>query len=111
MPSQNKIKRAAVLIAPAQNLDDGTLLVLSESSSTFPKIKTQVIPTVIGKPCWEDQIKKKWGNRNFMLRCTRVAKTYTTNRPYNYPDITWDKNIKEIKAAPPSLPPKIHPSS
>jgi len=99
MPSQNKFKLSTVLMAPAQTLPDGTLLVLAESSSTFPQIKTKSESWVVKKSNWDDEINKKWGNR-FDPSMFKNAKTFTTNRPYNYPDITWSKNIKEIKSTP-----------
>jgi hypothetical protein len=99
MPSQNKFSLAAVLTAPAQTLEDGILLVFAESSSTFPKINCKIDATVIKKTAWDEQIKSKWGNQ-FDPGLFRNAKTHTSNRNYNYPDITWDKNIKEIKSTP-----------
>lgn len=103
MPSQNKSKLSTVLMAPAQTLEDGTLLVLAESSSTFPKINAQGDSWVIKKTNWDSEISRKWGN-HFDPSMFQNAKTFTTNRPYNYPDITWTKNIKEIKSTPHKYP-------
>ena len=98
MPSQNISKLTTVLMAPAQTLEDGTLLVLAESSSTFPKIKTKVENWVVKKTNWSVELKNKWGT-NFDPSIFQNAKTFTSNRPYHYsgPDVINPRNVKENK--------------
>lgn len=95
MPSQNQSKLSTVLMAPAQIQNDGSLLVLAESSSTFPAIKDHTECWVINKMNWEREIKKKW--TGFDPSMFQNAKTYTSNRPYNY-DLNKNNNIYDIKA-------------
>ena len=70
MPSQNKL--STVQVAPAQILEDGTLLVLAESSCSLSKIKTST----------ETFVKKKnfWGH---VMTNEDICDLYRKITPYN----------------------------